>query len=700
MKGLKALCVGLLLSVASQAQHLHCGTDYMVEQSLRQNPQKKAQYYLMQQAAKSSVEKPKNTTSGNRLIIPVVVHIIHNFGVENVSDNQVEGAIRVLNEDFQRKSPDTGQISAFFKPLLADVDVEFRLAKRDPNGNCTKGITRTVSALTAIADDNVKDLISWDTEKYFNIWVVRSISFGAGGYAYYPGTAPTQQDEGVVVLYTQFGPQNSNFAERTLTHEAGHYFNLAHTWGSTNNPGVASNCNTDDDVQDTPNTIGVTGQGCNLNMMSCGFLANVENYMDYSSCGRMFTLGQSERMRAALNNNFGGRNNLWTQQNLIATGTDSIRPPVLCKPTATIIPSNTEICQGDAVNFLGYIDNAPVDTNLKYFWVIPGGAPDTLRTANATVTFAAPGFYGAKLVAYNPAGADTVLVTNVVKVKDNGSRVSLPFSEDFELATFPEVNLLDTVANWQVEGNSRNNVVFQRTTNTSLQGVASVVLRNSLLQANTISTLTSPTINVAGGTPLWLRFSMAFASRGANNTDQLRVLVTTDCGKTWQARLVRTTTSFPSVVTTSRIVGGNNFVPSINEWSNIFVNFNRSANGRPIQIRFEWKSGGGNNFYLDDIVLSNQGPNSVSDELTSQNFKVFPNPLNESSLLQVSENIDTEKLRLRIFNSLGQEMLFSPELMEKGLYSLGNNLNSWAKGVYQLQIILPNEIHRISLVKP
>ena len=672
----------------------------MVQQSLNSNPQKKALYDRMQQDSRASIEKFKSARSGNRIIIPTVVHIIHNFGVENVSDAQVEGAIRVLNEDFQRRSPDTGQITAFFKPLLADVDIEFRLARRDPNGNCTKGITRTVSALTATADDNVKDLISWDTDKYFNIWVVRSISFGAGGYAYYPGTAPTPQDEGVVVLHTQFGPQNSNFAERTLTHEAGHYLNLAHTWGSTNNPGVASNCNTDDDVDDTPNTIGVTGQGCNLNMMSCGFLANVENYMDYSSCGRMFTIGQGERMRAALNNNFGARNNLWTTANLLFTGTDSLRPATLCRPKATILPSNTEICQGDRVSLLGYIDNAPLDTNLKYFWRIPGAVPDTAITATATVTFNTPGFYGATLIARNPAGADTAIISQIIKVNDNGARAALPFSEDFELTNFPDINSVDTVANWQIAGNSRNQVFWQRTTQASSQGIASCVLRNALLQANTINTLTSPTINVAGPTTMWLRFNLAFAARNNNNTDQLRVLVSTDCGKNWQARLVRTVVSFPSLVTTTRMVGGSSFTPLAGEWETVFVNFNRNANRDPIKIRFEMRSGGGNNLYLDDISLTNQAPNSIARELTAQNFKVYPNPLNTESALWVSENTDPEKLLFVAYNSLGQTMDFNPERVDTGKWLLGKSVQTWPSGVYQLQIIQQGEISRFSLVKP
>ena len=43
----------------------------------------------------------------------------------------------------------------------ADVDVEFRLAKRDPEGNCHSGINRLVSPLTYEGTNEMKQLINW-----------------------------------------------------------------------------------------------------------------------------------------------------------------------------------------------------------------------------------------------------------------------------------------------------------------------------------------------------------------------------------------------------------------------------------------------------------------------------------------------------------------------------------------------------------
>ncbi|NDC92538.1 MAG: hypothetical protein EB087_02345, partial [Flavobacteriales bacterium] len=98
-------------------------------------------------------------------------------------------------------------------------------------------------------------------------------------------------------------------------------------WGSTNDPGLTTSCDTDDGVTDTPNCIGVTA--CILNANTCdsdnaywGFDIhdNVNNYMDYSYCCKMFTAGQAARMRVAVQQANTGRANLWSSANLIATG--------------------------------------------------------------------------------------------------------------------------------------------------------------------------------------------------------------------------------------------------------------------------------------------------------------------------------------------------------------------------------------------
>ena len=116
--------------------------------------------------------------------------------------------------------------------------------------------------------------------------MVQTIASGAAGYAYFPGITPAYKD-GVVIRADYVGSigtsNGSNYSARSLTHEIGHYLNLPHTWGGTNNPGLPQNCSDDDFVQDTPNTIGVANFSCDTTQVTCGTLDNVQNYMDYAS---------------------------------------------------------------------------------------------------------------------------------------------------------------------------------------------------------------------------------------------------------------------------------------------------------------------------------------------------------------------------------------------------------------------------------
>src|SRR6185436_3040932 len=142
-------------------------------------------------------------TQGTVRIIPVVFHILHNYGPENISDAQVLDEVRILNEDFRMRNPDTVAIVPAFKHIAADCEIEFRLATIDPNGNCTNGIDRIVTPKTYDATDASK-LNPWPNENYFNIWTVAS--FPGGGliaYAQFPG-GPASTD-GVISLSNYIG---------------------------------------------------------------------------------------------------------------------------------------------------------------------------------------------------------------------------------------------------------------------------------------------------------------------------------------------------------------------------------------------------------------------------------------------------------------------------------------------------------------
>ncbi len=296
---------------AEQTQRMHDEhPEWQVEQSARAQ-------FLSNFTQAFSMEALDDLPS--ELVIPVVFHVVHDGGEENISDAQIHEAVVQLNEDFSATNPELTEVHASFVDLVADVGMSFRLADFAPNGEPTTGINRLQSHHTYNGSNiGLKELIQWDPTRYLNIWVVQSSNGGNGSaFAFYPADVEGSASiyDGIVASYWAVGRTETAVWThyKILTHEVGHWANLKHTWGDQNAHQSAEACLHDDEVEDTPNTIG--NWGCALDAASCGSLDNVQNFMDYANCSSMFTTGQRARMVAAMCSEVGGRNNLWSPEN-------------------------------------------------------------------------------------------------------------------------------------------------------------------------------------------------------------------------------------------------------------------------------------------------------------------------------------------------------------------------------------------------
>lgn len=238
--------------------------------------------------------------------IQVVVHVVYNSAAEKISAAQLKSQIAVLNKDFRAANPDRSKTPTPWKGLVADPMIQFQLAAKTPSGQATNGINLVNTTRTSFDDDDaVKHkgqggADAWNTEKYLNIWVC-SLAGGLLGYAQFPG-GPKSTD-GVVILNTAFGTSGSAKAPfnkgRTTTHEVGHFFNLRHIWGDT------EDCSGSDLVADTPNAETPNYNQPTFPHISCSNGPHGDmfmNYMDYvdDAAMTMFTHGQAARMAAAL----------------------------------------------------------------------------------------------------------------------------------------------------------------------------------------------------------------------------------------------------------------------------------------------------------------------------------------------------------------------------------------------------------------
>ena len=618
---------GLLLPALTFAQK-PCAFYELYEKMQNQDPallQKQAELEKFTQKFKTTYFKrlfEKQSASDTALyIIPVVFHVMHDCGPENISKDQIVDAIRVMNLDFQARHPDTSAVIPLFKPIVGNCRVEFRLATKDPQGKCTEGITRHQTPLTNGGDEILKAIVQWPPNRYLNIWVENYITLGgAAAYSSLPGMSPAS--DGIVASHNYVGSVGTSSLgnSHVLSHEAGHFLNLQHTWGLSSGPGLSQNCTIDDGVTDTPNTIG-SNFACDVAQSVCapGVIENVQNIMDYSSCLIMFTEGQVARMQAALHSSLSNRNNLWTNANLLVTGTEPGHIPMLCKPIAMLCSKPIRVCTGQPVTFENQTFGALVS---GYQWSLPGSSEPNSTAFNPTVTYTLPGEYDAELTATNGQGSTTISLVGLVQVVSAvGSQT--PVMQSFEENSFPYpfwVSESETGNDWEVSSDA------------FATGLHSLLHWSEEANMGKKATFYTEPYDFSSATNPYCRFKLAFSQKNGS-ADVLKVYMSVDCGQNWSLRYSKAGSSLATAVDTS-----SNFIPTSTQWRE--EGFNMSpAIGKPnVRFRFELTYKGGQNLYLDDFSMGNivEILPYISADI---NVNIFPNPAHNQVFIETNSTV-------------------------------------------------------------
>lgn len=667
----------LASSSVGLAQSL-CGADELRISTLKQHPKVAAAVI----ARDARLEAFTSTYAANRggepevFVIPVVFHVIHQYGTENISDAQLKDGLRVCNATFRKTSPDTANIIPAFKPIHADCGIEFRLATKDPDGNCHSGINRIASPLGTTGDHAVKALVHWDPTRYLNIYVVSNAA-GLAGHAVWPADADTIPEwDGIVMSHDYIGAIGTSDQTRSVVfaHECGHYLNLHHIWGGNNVPNFyylpvnqTENCNHDDLVDDTPNTIG--WPSCNLSGSSCGNVVdNVQNAMDYSYCNIMFTNGQRDRMRACLASPIAGRNNLWQESNLIATGV-ILELATLC--AADFIANRRAVCPNT--------DNQIVFTNTSFHgeidslrWSFPGGSPATSSAQSPIVTYSSAGMHDVALRAYAAGGFVETIQPDFITVLSSSS-VGYPFYESFE------ENVALDGAVWSRSSLDAENR-WELTDLAASQGVQSVWVDNWETTSLTRDELFGPPIDLSGASEMKFAFKYAFASNGPSTTnDRLQVMVTRNCETNWSPRL---SLAGPALQTAP--LQSIPFVPTQNQWVQEVVSVPTSHLSEGFRFKFVCTSAGGNRLYIDDVNIDINA--TVSDIALFSGLKVYPNPVASSLNVEITTKRNTN-VTIEVTDITGRAMLAIGEQdFNAGTTNQIVNVEGLSVGMYLLRI--------------
>lgn len=575
-------------------------------------------------------------------VIPVVVHVIHNGGTENISDAQIQSQIDVLNEDFRRIPGSNGDGAG------VDTEVEFCLAKKTPEGNCTNGIVRIQSILTnhqTYQRSQLKQLSYWDNTRYLNIYLVKSINGSSGvlGYSSFPGGPP--DEDGIVVRHNYFGRIGTAASSlgRTSTHEIGHWLGLYHTF---NGGCGVDTCSDGDYVCDTPPAAN-PNFGC-PSINSCSndqpdVSDQIQNYMDYSNetCKNLFSFGQKQRIHASLNV---FRTVIWSDSNLVFTGCDSASIAIPCNVVADFTANAQSICINNQIVFT----NKTLNNATSYQWYFPGGTPSTSTLTNPTITYNSLGIFPVKLVAYGSLGVDSVEFQNYITVTNPPSGQALPYFEGFESTIFPD--------NGIVIENADNGITWERDTAAVVFSGIGAAKINNLINTNygQSDALLLPSFDLTtfSGVP-YLFFKWAYAKSDPNYSDELIVLVSKDCGVNWSQVFYRTGTNLVTGPTQT-----SPYIPdSTTAWKTANINLSTYSTFTNVQIKIVNVTDGGNNLYIDHINL---GANitSIENWQLDYQFEIYPNP--SSGLINLKCSMkNSEDVSLKIVDNLGRSVYSS-----------------------------------------
>ncbi|PJA73548.1 hypothetical protein CO151_13035 [bacterium CG_4_9_14_3_um_filter_65_15] len=307
--------------------------------------------------------------------IPVAVHVVRlDDGSCDVTDTQIADQMIVLNDAY------------------AGYGFQFSLASVDRTDN-TKWSTHRYGSVN---ERRMKEALAIDPAHNFNLYFC-NIGGGLLGYATFPDMYPEDSYmHGVVALYASVpGGAAVPYDEGdTVTHEAGHFLGLYHTF--------QGGCTGGDYIDDTEPE-GEPAYGCPEGRDTCvgGDVDPIHNFMDYVDdyCMYEFTHGQAVRMDQQMTlyrpTMMGG-----------STGT---------APTASFSGTPTGGEYPLAVQFTDQSAGAPT----SWSWTFGDGGTSTAQSPSHT--YNAAGSYTVNLVVANEYGSDTLTRTAYINVTEPGT---------------------------------------------------------------------------------------------------------------------------------------------------------------------------------------------------------------------------------------------------------------------------------------
>lgn len=264
------------------------------------------------------------------------------------------------------------------------------------------------------------------------------------------------------------------------------------------------------------------------------------------------------------------------------------------------------------------------------------------------------------------ADADPVMNTASTGFNVNINPTASAIDEDFAGGIPSDwANPEDLLFTYDLGGEHGNAVVF------NAYSFESGTIANLYLPYENLSTLTNPI----------MVFDLAHKRYNTSYSERLRVMYSTDCGATWNSAYNKS----GAALSTSTGNVTSNFIPTNAQWRDEVVDLSGITDNDDVIIRFEFKSGYGNNVWIDNVRVMN----ATGIEEIESDLNVYPNPATEVINISTSDEVQ----RVEIFNMQGQ--LVKVETGDVNTVSV----KELANGVYTIKLTTSNGTSMHKIVK-
>lgn len=317
------------------------------------------------------------------------------------------------------------------------------------------------------------------------------------------------------------------------------------------------------------------------------------------------------------------------------------------KPRFNFSTNAATICSGDFTTLTAQNLDVDPPVGWNYSWSLPGAQVTTASGPSVNVTYPTPGVYPVTLTVTNRFGPVSLTKTDFITVNLGQSNNFTAYGQSFSDVSFP-VNSVNPDLNWRTTPDANP---WQRNESAPFSAPASMRIYNNTTLKN-IRDLITPPFNMENvpSSQRMISFMVAFARRQiATASDQLRVLYSLNCGKSWTSIYSKAHTNLSTIGT-----GANDFIANVPFFPENYEYRKDSIslatlpqNASNVLFKFEMTSDRGNFLYLDDVRINSTFV-GIDGLIPSQNLTLglVPNP-------------SPDKAELMVYNPKGGEVNIS-----------------------------------------